>query len=128
MIMTTSASHGTTPTDPQLSKADGELPRPAAELDELARYYDTHDTSSEMEQSHWVDPRPMRTTSLRLPADLIDELKERAQEQGLRYTALVRIIIENALRDSTPETTELAKINDRLARIEDALTRHPQSD
>ncbi len=127
--MTTSASHSTTPTtDPQLSKTDGELPRPAAELDDLARCYDTHDTSSEMEPGHWVDPRPMRTTSLRLPADLIDELKERAQEQGLRYTALVRIIIENALRDSTPETTELAKINDRLARIEDALTRHPQSD
>src|SRR5262249_15423912 len=34
------------------------LPRPASQLNDLASYYDTNDTSTEMEDGTWVDLRP----------------------------------------------------------------------
>jgi hypothetical protein len=55
------------------------LPRPAEELEELAAYYGSHDTADEMEDGVLVDPRPMQTTSLRLPADVVEALKSLAQ-------------------------------------------------
>ena len=45
-----------------MTKQTERLPRPAAELERLAEYYDTHDTSAEMEPGHWADPHPMATT------------------------------------------------------------------
>jgi uncharacterized protein (DUF4415 family) len=103
------------------------LPRPVGELDDLASYYDAHDTSAEMEHGHWVDPRPMKTTSLRLPADVVEALKARAHRRGMRYTALLREIIEGALRDEPgADSDNLAQINDRLARIEAAVTGQPE--
>jgi predicted DNA-binding protein len=102
------------------------LPRPAGELAELAAYYDTHDTAAEMGDGHWVDPRPMKTTSLRLPADVIETLKARAHRRGMRYTALLREIIEGAARGERAVGDEdLAQINQRLARIEAALAGQP---
>ncbi len=99
------------------------LPRPAEELDQLAAYYDAHDTSADMEHGQWVDPRPMKTTSLRLPADVVEALKRRAHGRGMRYTALVREIIEHAMRsERAKDDDELAQINERLARIEAVLT------
>jgi len=35
-----------------MTKQPERLPRPAAELEQLAEYYDTHDTSAEMEPGH----------------------------------------------------------------------------
>jgi hypothetical protein len=55
-----------------MTKQPEQPPRPAAELERLAEYYDTHDTSTEMDNGDWVEPQPMATTSLRLPADVID--------------------------------------------------------
>ena len=93
-----------------------QLPRPSAELERLAEYYDTHDTSTEM-----------ATTSLRLPADVINELKQQARTRHVRYTTYVRSILERAVRGGAPP--ELAEITERLDRIERALTdRHPQDD
>jgi hypothetical protein len=40
-----------------------QLPRAAAELEALASYYDTHDTSKDMKDGQWVDPQSMTTTS-----------------------------------------------------------------
>lgn len=99
------------------------LPRKAEELEDLAAYYDTHDTSGEMEAGQWVDPRPMKTTSLRLPAEVVDALKTLAQSRGVRYTALVREIVEQAVHGAwLSESEELAEINERLARIEAVVT------
>jgi predicted DNA-binding protein len=99
-----------------------DLPRQAEELEELAAYYDTHDTSAEMEHGQWVDPRPMKTTSLRLPTDVVEALKALARGQGMRYTAVVREIIEQAVSGAHPvHDEELAQINERLTRIEAAL-------
>jgi predicted DNA binding CopG/RHH family protein len=115
----------TSPKTPPKATAET-LPRSAGELDDLASYYDTHDTSTEMEHGHWVDPRPMQTTSLRLPTDVVDALKARAHRRGIRYTTLLREIIENAVRDEQAAKNEdLAQINDRLARIEAAITQRP---
>jgi predicted DNA binding CopG/RHH family protein len=94
--------------------------RPAAELEQLAEYYDTHDTSEEMERGDWVEPQPMATTSLRLPVEVIDQLKRQARARHLRYTSYVRSILENAaLGGATPE---IADITERLERIERAVT------
>jgi hypothetical protein len=97
------------------------LPRPAAELDQLADYYDTHDTSADMENGEWVEPGPMVTTSLRLPADVINELKRQAQTRHVRYTTYIRAILERAANGGPP--LELADITERLKRIERAVTR-----
>jgi CopG antitoxin of type II toxin-antitoxin system len=79
-----------------------QLSRPAAELERLAEYYDAHDTSAEMEPGQWVEPQPMATTSLRLPVDVIDQLKRQARARNLRYTSYVRSILERAARGGPP--------------------------
>ena len=105
-----------------MAKRDETLPRPVEDLEALAAHYDTHDTSAEMEHGEWVDPRPMQTTSLRLPGDVVDALKALAQTRGMRYTALVREIIESAVNGvRLAESEEFAQINERLARIEAAV-------
>jgi predicted DNA binding CopG/RHH family protein len=97
------------------------LPRPADQLEQLAEYYDAHDTSAEMEHGQWVDPEPMVTTSLRLPAEVIEVLKQQARARHVRYTSHVRSILEHAARGG--QSPELAQITERLDRIERAVTR-----
>jgi predicted transcriptional regulator len=78
--------------------------------------------AEEMDGGEWADPRPMRTTSLRLPGEVVTALKELAQARGVRYTALVREMLEKGLREATkPDSGELDEINARLARIERAV-------
>ena len=62
----------------------------------------------------------MATTSLRLPADVIEALKQQAREQHVRYTSYVRSILEQAARGGRP--TELTQITERLDRIERAIS------
>lgn len=62
----------------------------------------------------------MATTSLRLPADVIDQLKRQARARHVRYTSYVRSILERAARTGMPP--ELADITERLDRIERAVT------
>ncbi|MBK0866286.1 MAG: ribbon-helix-helix protein, CopG family [Saccharopolyspora sp.] len=107
-------------------KKDQGQARSTEELDELAAYYDAHDTSEEMEQGQWVEPQPMKTTSLRLPADVVEALKKLAQARGVRYTALLREIVEQAVYEThSVHSDELAEINQRLARIEAELDSKP---
>src|SRR5271169_6937929 len=69
----------------------------------------------------------MATTSLRLPADVIDQLKQQARTRHVRYTTYVRSILERAARGGSPP--ELAEITERLDRIERALSGgHPYDD
>jgi predicted DNA binding CopG/RHH family protein len=109
-----------------MTKDSEKLPRPAAELEELAEYYDTHDTSAEMEHGEWIEPQPMATTSLRLPADVIDQLKRQARARHVRYTSYVRSILERTARIGIPP--EIADITERLERIERAVTRGQSAD
>lgn len=102
-----------------MSKQSERLPQPAADLERLAEYYGSHDTSDEMEQGEWVEPQPMATTSLRLPAEVIGQLKRQAKARHLRYTSYVRLILERAA--TAGPQPELADIAERLDRIERAL-------
>ena len=107
-------------------KRDESPPRAVEDLEALAAHYDNHDTSAEMEHGEWVDPRPMQTTSLRLPGDVVDALKALAQSRGMRYTALLREIVEHAVNGvRLAGSDELARINERLARIEAAVVDQP---
>jgi len=103
-----------------MTERDEQLPRPAAELEQLAGYYGSHDTSAEMEHGTRVEPQPMATTSLRLPADVISQLKRQAQARHIRYTAYVRSILEQAASGTLPP--QIADITERLERIERAVT------
>ena len=42
-----------------MTKHSEQLARPAAELERLAEYYDTHDTGTEMDNGDLVEPQPM---------------------------------------------------------------------
>jgi predicted DNA binding CopG/RHH family protein len=103
-----------------MTKRNEQLPRSAAELEQLASYYNSHDTSTEMEHGEWVEPQPMATTSLRLPTDVISQLKLQAKARHVRYTSYVRSILERAARGESPP--EIADITERLERIERAVT------
>ena len=110
-----------------MTEHDEQLPRPAADLERLAAYYDSHDTSAETEHGTWVEPQPMATTSLRLPADVISQLKRQAQARHIRYTTYVRSILEHAANGTL--APEMADITERLERIERAVTgRHGTGD
>lgn len=110
-----------------MTKQTGNLPRPAADLERLAGYYETHDTSTEIEHGERVEPQPMATTSLRLPAEIIDELKRQARARNIRYTSYVRSILEHAAQGGSPP--DMAEITKRLERIERAVTsRRAQDD
>jgi hypothetical protein len=82
-----------------MTERDEQLPRPAAELEQQASYYDSHDTSAETGHGTRAEPQPMATTSLRLPADVISQLKLQAQARHIRCTTYVRSILEHAARD-----------------------------
>jgi len=93
-----------------MSKESERLPRPAEELEELASYYDDHDTADEMEDGRWVEP--MVTTSLRLPREVFEQIKENARREGKRHTAYIREILEGSLRDAG--SGELEEIRDKV--------------
>ncbi|QUH04862.1 hypothetical protein HUO13_32435 [Saccharopolyspora erythraea] len=94
-----------------------------AKLDELAQYYDTHDTSAEMEAGRWEaeppSPDPMVTTSLRLPKSLLDQVRARAAAEDTKATAWIRALIEAELSAAAPNSTEA-----RLRRLEAAVFEH----
>jgi len=73
-----------------------------------------------MDHGDWVEPQPMATTSPRLPADVIDQLKRQAKARHVRYTSHVRFILERAARGGPLH--EIADITERLDRIERAVT------
>ena len=92
------------------------LPRSTKRLERLATHYASNDTSEEMENGEWVEPAPMVTTSLRLPGSLVAALKEEARRQSVRYTVLLRQVLESHVRSAPSD--ELKEIRERLARIE----------
>jgi predicted DNA-binding protein len=97
------------------------LPRPAEELAELAEHYGDNDTSAEMEAGEWVDPRPMVTTSLRLPDAMVTALKQEARRRGIRYTALVREIIEDHLAGPMIDVVHIQARLDHLTVLVEGL-------
>lgn len=65
----------------------------------LAAYYDTRDTSGDLENARLVDnaiplDEVMIVTSLRLPQPVMELLRARATQRGMKPTALIRELIE----------------------------------
>lgn len=96
------------------------LPRPAEELEALASYYDEHDTADEMEAGKWVEP--MVTTSLRLPREVFEQLKDNARREGKRHTAYIRQILERSVRGGTMDAGDLKQINNKLDTLLQVVT------
>lgn len=66
-------------------------------MHQLRDHYDNVDTSADMEDGHWeseTDQDPMVTTSLRLPKSLLDWVRQQAETERVRPTALIRHWIE----------------------------------
>ncbi|MDN5915042.1 MAG: hypothetical protein L0I76_08035 [Pseudonocardia sp.] len=97
--------------------------------DELRDHYDTTDTSDQMDGGTWetdVDPNPMVTTSLRLPKDVLDWVREQAAEQHTKPTALIRQWIEQRQAISRRPHKLVtggrpAELEERLQRLEQAV-------
>lgn len=94
-----------------------QLPRPADELDRLARHYDDTDAADEIAAGRTVAPQPMITTSLRLPRAVVDELRREAARRGVRYTSLLREIVERHVVgtfDEAPSSAALARLEAKV--------------
>ncbi|MGQ0779138.1 MAG: hypothetical protein ACT4NY_32785 [Pseudonocardiales bacterium] len=88
-------------------------------IDELAEYYDTHDTSAEMEHGHWETDTvadPMITTSLRMPKSLLDWVRAQAEAAHVKPTALIRRWIEQQRAEET-------NLDARVSRLEQVVFR-----
>lgn len=93
------------------------------ELAELREHYDTTSTADQMtaEAGRWetdIDPDPMVTTSLRIPKSLLDWVRERAADERVRPSALIRRWIEDH-RDGG--VAAAAEVTARLERLEHAV-------
>ena len=71
-------------------------------LQRLAEYYDTYDTSTELERAERVDepvdPDPMVSLSLRLPKSLLDWVRAQARTEHTKPTQLIRRWIEDLVQ------------------------------
>ena len=94
-------------------------------LQRLAEYYDTHDTSNELERAQLVDepvdPDPMVSLSLRLPKSLLDWVRAQARTEHTKPTQLIRRWIEER-RAGEPS------LEQRVRRLEDLVQRSAGSD
>src|SRR5215813_785470 len=92
-----------------------------SKLRRLAEYYDTHDTSDELERAELVDEPvdadPMVSLSLRLPKSVLDWVRTQARAEHTKPTQLIRRWIEE--RRSTAEPS----LEQRVRRLEDLIQR-----
>jgi hypothetical protein len=94
-------------------------------LQRLAEYYDTHDTSEELERAALVDepmdPDPMLSLSLRLPKSLLDWVRAQARTEHTKPTQLIRRWIEERCSGEP-------SLEQRVRRLEDLVQRGAGSD
>lgn len=91
-------------------------------LDDIAKYAETHDFAAEMEGGIWetdTEPDPMVTTSVRLPKSLLDWIRDHASRQHVRSSVLIRQWLEQQRdADASGQTSDLAT---RVERLETAV-------
>ena len=89
-------------------------------LQRLAEYYDTHDTSDELERAELVDEPvdadPMVSLSLRLPKSVLDWVRSQARAEHTKPTQLIRRWIEER-RTGEPS------LEQRVRRLENLIQR-----
>lgn len=87
-------------------------------LAELANYFDNTDLSAEIEEStldDTIDTAPMVGITVRLPAAVLNKVREQAGVRGIKATALIREWVEESVAeqaddDSTVKVSELKKL------------------
>ncbi|MDR7301863.1 hypothetical protein [Haloactinomyces albus] len=99
-----------------------------ARLDEIAEYYDTHDTSAELRRAkpeNDTESDPMVSTSLRLPKSLLDWVREQADAEHIRPTALIRRWLEQKRDSEQPgrkhPADDAASVDERVRRLEEIV-------
>jgi hypothetical protein len=93
--------------------------------DALREHYDTTDLTDAIDSATWdteVEADPMVVTSVRMPRSLLEWVREQAEIDQVKPTALIRRWIEDRRRGSrVPETRDesaVARLADRVARLE----------
>jgi hypothetical protein len=93
--------------------------------DALREHYDTTDLTDAIDSATWdteVDSDPMVVTSVRMPRSLLEWVREQAEIDQVKPTALIRRWIEDRRRGSrVPETRDesaVAQLADRVTRLE----------
>jgi predicted DNA-binding protein len=88
-------------------------------LEELADYYDTHDTSAELEDAvleRASATEPMVTYALRLPKPVLDRLRVVAQARDEKATTLMRSWLEERLaREESDPPAAVVDVGDLMA-------------
>lgn len=91
-------------------------------LAELREHYDNSDLSDDIEAATWdtdVEPDPMVVTSLRLPKSLLDWVRDQAEAERVKPTALIRRWIEDRRPDQPLSGhAALADLAARVDRLE----------
>ena len=93
-----------------------------SKLEEIAAHAETHDFADEMRDALWEDETqvdPMITTSLRLPKSLLDWVRERAAEQHVRPSVLIRQWLEQ--RRDAGGAAGAEDLVVRIGRLEEAV-------
>jgi predicted DNA-binding protein len=95
------------------------------DLERLAEYYDTHDTSEMMAGGRVINepaPEPMDVISVRLPGAVMDKARELAEERGVKVRELLREWIEaGVLESEDPDTSSVPVSVVRAAMAEHLL-------
>jgi hypothetical protein len=88
-------------------------------LEELADFYDTHDTSAELEDAvleRASATEPMVTYALRLPKPVLDRLRVVAQARDEKVTTLMRSWLEERLaREESDPPAAVVDVGDLMA-------------
>jgi hypothetical protein len=88
-------------------------------LEELADYYDTHDTSAELEDAVLEQAsatEPMVTYALRLPKPVLDRLRVVAEARDEKVTTLMRSWLEERLvREESDPPAAVVDVGDLIA-------------
>jgi hypothetical protein len=95
------------------------------DLEQVAEYYDTHDTSADLERAEYEDAvaaEPMITTSLRLPKPVMDSIRAAADARGMRATVLMREWIEERLAREGGRGEQVVPLSALLAFLVETAT------
>lgn len=91
------------------------LPRRAAELEALAKQYETADLTEVIDNATVID-EPMTTISLRVPVALIEDLKREALAHKARHTVYARRLLEQGLHGESENALILRQLTENQNR------------
>lgn len=103
-----------------------------ADLERIAEYYDTHDTSETMAEGRVItDPpvaEPMDVVSVRLPGTVMDKAREMAARRGMKVRELLREWIEAGVLEAEDPKTWSVPVSVVRAAMAEHVLRQRQHD